>query len=78
MSCGEFLQFIKNYLCYYFLFRMMPYACLATGKEVGMIEVVRNAKTVMNIQRKGGRMAAFQVDSTQLHKYIKEKNKGAR
>ncbi|GIY18285.1 hypothetical protein CDAR_473592 [Caerostris darwini] len=58
--------------------RMMPYACLATGKEVGMIEVVRNAKTVMNIQRKGGRMAAFQVDSTQLHKYIKEKNKGSR
>ncbi|XP_035226902.1 phosphatidylinositol 4,5-bisphosphate 3-kinase catalytic subunit alpha isoform-like isoform X2 [Stegodyphus dumicola] len=56
--------------------RMMPYACLATGKEVGMIEVVRNAKTVMNIQRKGGRMAAFQVDSTQLYKYIKEKNKG--
>ncbi|PRD35280.1 UNVERIFIED_CONTAM: Pik3ca [Trichonephila clavipes] len=58
--------------------RMMPYACLATGKEVGMIEVVRNAKTVMNIQRKGGRMAAFQVDSTQLYKYIKEKNKGIR
>ena len=54
---------------------MMPYACLATGKEVGMIEVVRNARTVMNIQRKGGRMAAFQVDSTQLHKWIKEKNK---
>lgn len=56
--------------------RMMPYACLATGKEVGMIEVVRNAKTVMNIQRTGGRMAAFQVDSTQLHKWIKENNKG--
>lgn len=58
--------------------RMMPYACLATGKHVGMIEVVRNAKTVMNIQRKGGRMAAFQVDSTQLHKWVKEKNKGSR
>lgn len=57
---------------------MMPYACLATGKAVGMIEVVRNARTVMNIQRKGGRMAAFQVDSTQLHKWIKEKNKGNR
>ncbi|XP_013776261.1 phosphatidylinositol 4,5-bisphosphate 3-kinase catalytic subunit alpha isoform-like [Limulus polyphemus] len=56
--------------------RMLPYACLATGKQVGMIEVVRNAKTVMNIQRKGGRMAAFQVDSTQLHKWIKDKNKG--
>ncbi|XP_054919880.2 phosphatidylinositol 4,5-bisphosphate 3-kinase catalytic subunit alpha isoform-like [Dermacentor andersoni] len=58
--------------------RMMPYACLSTGKHVGMIEVVRNAKTVMNIQKKGGRMAAFQVDSTQLHKWIRDKNKGDR
>ncbi|KAM7311039.1 phosphatidylinositol 4,5-bisphosphate 3-kinase catalytic subunit alpha isoform [Ixodes scapularis] len=58
--------------------RMMPYACLSTGKQVGMIEVVRNAKTVMNIQKKGGRMAAFQVDSTQLHKWIREKNKRER
>ncbi|GAB6018709.1 Phosphatidylinositol 4,5-bisphosphate 3-kinase catalytic subunit alpha isoform [Chamberlinius hualienensis] len=58
--------------------RMLPYACLATGKQVGMIEVVRNAKTVMGIQRKGGKMAAFQVDSTQLHKWIKEKNSGSR
>lgn len=58
--------------------RMLPYACLSTGKQVGMIEVVRNAKTVMGIQRKGGKMAAFQVDSTQLHKWIKEKNKSTR
>lgn len=58
--------------------RMMPYACLATGKHVGIIEVVRNAKTVMGIQRKGGKMAAFQVDSTQLHKWIRDKNKGNR
>lgn len=55
--------------------KMLPYTCLATGKQVGMIEVVRNAKTVMNIQRCGGRMAAFQVDSSQLHKWIKEHNK---
>lgn len=56
--------------------RMMPYACLSTGKDVGMIEVVRNAKTVYGIQRQGGKLAAIQVDSTQLHKWIKEKNKG--
>ncbi len=55
--------------------KMLPYTCLATGKQVGMIEVVRNAQTVMNIQRCGGRMAAFQVDSSQLHKWIKEHNK---
>ncbi|XP_015785268.1 phosphatidylinositol 4,5-bisphosphate 3-kinase catalytic subunit alpha isoform [Tetranychus urticae] len=54
--------------------KMLPYTCLATGKQVGMIEVVPRAKTVMNIQRTGGRMAAFQVDSTQLHKWIKENN----
>ena len=55
---------------------MMPYACLSTGKDVGMIEVVRQAKTVYGIQRQGGKLAAIQVDSTQLHKWIKEKNKG--
>ncbi|RWS28858.1 Phosphatidylinositol-4:5-bisphosphate 3-kinase catalytic subunit alpha-like isoform [Leptotrombidium deliense] len=55
--------------------KMLPYTCLSTGKHVGMIEVVMKAKTVMNIQRTGGRMAAFQVDCTQLHKWIKDKNK---
>ena len=55
---------------------MMPYACLSTGKDVGMIEVVRLAKTVYGIQRQAGKLAAIQVDSTQLHKWIKEKNKG--
>lgn len=54
--------------------RMLPYSCLATGKQVGMIEVVPRAKTVMSIQRTGGKMAAFQVDSTQLHRWIKENN----
>ena len=54
----------------------MPYACLSTGKDVGMIEVVRLAKTVYGIQRQAGKLAAIQVDSTQLHKWIKEKNKG--
>jgi len=55
--------------------RMMPYACLATGSQVGMIEVVRNATTVYAIQRAGGRFAAIQVDNTQLYKWIREKNK---
>ncbi|XP_065568407.1 phosphatidylinositol 4,5-bisphosphate 3-kinase catalytic subunit alpha isoform-like [Artemia franciscana] len=56
--------------------RMTPYACLATGKDVGLIEVVRKAKTVYGIQRQAGKLAAIQVDSTQLFKWIKEKNKG--
>lgn len=61
---------------YYIIAR--PYACLSTGKDVGMIEVVRQAKTVYGIQRQGGKLAAIQVDSTQLHKWIKEKNKGSK
>jgi len=56
--------------------RMMPYACLATGSQVGMIEAVRNAKTVYQIQRRAGRLAAMQVDSKQLYKWILENNKG--
>ncbi|QQP35716.1 Uncharacterized protein FKW44_024011, partial [Caligus rogercresseyi] len=55
--------------------RMTPYTCLATGSQVGMIEVVRKAKTVYQIQRKAGKLAAIQVDSTQLYKWIREHNK---
>jgi len=55
--------------------RMLPYACLATGSQVGMIEVVRNAVTVYQIQREGGSFSALQVKNTQLYKWITEKNK---
>lgn len=55
--------------------RMTPYTCLATGHQVGMIQVVRNAKTVYQIQRKAGKLAAIQVDSTQLYKWIRERNR---
>ena len=55
--------------------KMSPYTCLATGKQVGMIEVVKNANTVMNIQRFGGKLAALQVNYRELFKWIKEKNK---
>ena len=49
---------------------------LATGSQVGVIEVVRNAKTVYKIQQEcGGRLAAMQVDSSQLYKWIREHNK---
>lgn len=54
---------------------MTPYTCLATGHQVGMIQVVRNAKTVYQIQRQAGKLAAIQVDSSQLYKWIKEHNK---
>lgn len=43
--------------------------------QVGMIQVVRKAKTVYQIQRKAGKLAAIQVDSSQLYKWIKDNNK---
>ena len=40
--------------------RMSPYACISTGHEVGMLEVVLNSETVSNIQVAfGGSSAAF-------------------
>lgn len=53
---------------------MLAYSCLATGKNVGLIEVVNRAETITSIQKSGGRMATIQIDSTQLHRWIKERN----
>ena len=50
--------------------RMIPYGCLATGKNVGMIEVVRNAKTVMAIQKKQDFRAAMQVRTATKYQYL--------
>lgn len=52
--------------------RMTPYSCLATGTQVGVIEVVREAKTVYKIQQEASRLAAIQVDSSQLYKWIRD------
>ena len=56
---------------------MMPYSCLPTGRNMGLIEVVNNAKTVYSIQKRA-RLGAIQVDCSQLYKWIKDKNKGER
>lgn len=53
---------------------MIPYGCLATGKDVGLIELVKCAKTITAIQSRGGARAAIQMDSSQLYKWIKENN----
>jgi len=53
---------------------MIPYGCLATGRNVGMIEVVRNAKTVMHILKQDIR-SAMMVRTKELHSWIKEKNR---
>lgn len=53
---------------------MIPYGCLATGQNAGMIEVVRDAKTVMHILRQDIR-SAIMVRTKELHSWIREKNK---
>ncbi|KAI7793942.1 hypothetical protein IRJ41_011090 [Triplophysa rosa] len=56
--------------------RMLPYGCLSIGDCVGLIEVVKNSHTIMQIQCKGGLKGALQFNSNTLHHWIKEKNKG--
>ncbi|XP_043926378.1 phosphatidylinositol 4,5-bisphosphate 3-kinase catalytic subunit alpha isoform [Protopterus annectens] len=56
--------------------RMLPYGCLSIGDCVGLIEVVRNSHTIMQIQCKGGLKGALQFNSSTLHQWLKDKNKG--
>uniref|UniRef100_A0AAQ4NVQ3 Phosphatidylinositol 4,5-bisphosphate 3-kinase catalytic subunit alpha isoform n=1 Tax=Gasterosteus aculeatus aculeatus TaxID=481459 RepID=A0AAQ4NVQ3_GASAC len=56
--------------------RMLPYGCLSIGDCVGLIEVVRNSHTIMQIQCKGGIKGALQFNSHTLHQWLKDKNKG--
>ncbi|MBN3312706.1 PK3CA kinase, partial [Atractosteus spatula] len=56
--------------------RMLPYGCLSIGDCVGLIEVVKNSHTIMQIQCKGGLKGALQFNSNTLHHWIKDKNRG--
>jgi len=54
--------------------RMIPYGCLATGHESGLIRVVTQSNTVANIQKgKGSRLASSFRYQT-LFEWIKEHN----
>ena len=56
-----------------FLFRMIPYGCLSTGDQVGLIEVILNSSTIAKIQKKSrGARGAF--DKTLLLKWLREQN----
>lgn len=57
-------------------FSLLPYGCLATGLCSGFIEVVKNAKTIMNIQKLGGLKSAFQLEPTVLYRWIAKNNPG--
>ena len=54
--------------------RVIPYRCLSTGFNAGMIEVVRDSKTVMKIQRES-LTGGIQLNTRTLHKWIKENNR---
>ncbi|XP_043932279.1 phosphatidylinositol 4,5-bisphosphate 3-kinase catalytic subunit alpha isoform-like [Protopterus annectens] len=56
--------------------RMLPYGCLSIGDCVGLIEVVKNSRTIMQIQCKGGLKGALQFNSNALHHWLKDKNRG--
>uniref|UniRef100_UPI0037E7FBF8 phosphatidylinositol 4,5-bisphosphate 3-kinase catalytic subunit gamma isoform n=1 Tax=Semicossyphus pulcher TaxID=241346 RepID=UPI0037E7FBF8 len=51
---------------------LMPYGCISTGQNIGMIEIVRNAATIAAVQRShGGTTAAFRNDA--LFEWLKSK-----
>ena len=52
---------------------LTPYGCIATGEEMGMIEIVLDSETTANIQKAaGGVTAAFR--QTPLANWLKERN----
>lgn len=73
--CIRVLDSVKAYTPIAFS-RMLPYGCLSIGDCVGLIEVVRNSHTIMQIQCKGGLKGALQFNSHALHQWLKDKNKG--
>ncbi|XP_067908280.1 phosphatidylinositol 4,5-bisphosphate 3-kinase catalytic subunit gamma isoform [Heterodontus francisci] len=51
---------------------LMPYGCIATGYNIGMIEIVRDAMTIATVQRsKGGNTGAFKNDA--LYDWLRSK-----
>ncbi|XP_014350198.1 phosphatidylinositol 4,5-bisphosphate 3-kinase catalytic subunit gamma isoform [Latimeria chalumnae] len=53
---------------------LIPYGCISTGYRIGMIEIVRDAKTIATVQRsKGGTLGAFKNDA--LYDWLKSKCK---
>uniref|UniRef100_A0A671WRH6 phosphatidylinositol 3-kinase n=1 Tax=Sparus aurata TaxID=8175 RepID=A0A671WRH6_SPAAU len=51
---------------------LIPYGCISTGHNIGMIEIVRNAATIAAVQRNhGGTTAAFRNDA--LFEWLKSK-----
>uniref|UniRef100_A0A3Q0RI46 Si:rp71-17i16.5 n=1 Tax=Amphilophus citrinellus TaxID=61819 RepID=A0A3Q0RI46_AMPCI len=51
---------------------LIPYGCISTGQNIGMIEIVRNATTIAAVQRsQGGTTGAFKNNA--LFEWLKSK-----
>ncbi|KAM9343996.1 phosphatidylinositol 4,5-bisphosphate 3-kinase catalytic subunit gamma isoform 2-T2 [Pholidichthys leucotaenia] len=51
---------------------LIPYGCISTGQNIGMIEIVRNATTIAAVQKShGGTSGAFRNDA--LFEWLKSK-----
>ncbi|XP_034074370.1 phosphatidylinositol 4,5-bisphosphate 3-kinase catalytic subunit gamma isoform [Gymnodraco acuticeps] len=51
---------------------LVPYGCISTGNNIGMIEIVRDAATIATVQRiHGGTIGAFKNDA--LFEWLKSK-----
>ena len=56
------------------LCRMIPYGCLSTGNQVGLIEVILNSSTIAKIQKKSRRGARGAFDRKVLLQWLREQN----
>mgnify|MGYP000353790626 CR=1 FL=1 len=59
------------------IFSLLPYGCLATGYCSGIIEVVRDSQTIMNVQELSGFKGQYQFDPSALYRWIAQNNQGA-
>lgn len=73
---GDVRTYPANSVSVWMCHSMLPYGCLSIGDCVGLIEVVKNSFTIMQIQCKGGLKGALQFNSNTLHHWIKDKNRG--
>jgi len=54
--------------------RLQTYGCIATGNEIGMIEVVLNSETTANINKQSGGASAV-LNMNTLRNWLKKNNK---
>lgn len=54
--------------------KMLVYNCFSTGSKTGFIEVIRNSMTLFKIQMEGGMRGRYQIDTSQLYRWILANN----